>query len=136
MAGAVSKEIDRLRLLVEACTCNVCYAQPVSVEACTNMYTHIHTNMHIMCTDSTTKNIHHIINCDHSPRSYNIIYTCTLCNFNTIIKIPPNLMSTHLIAYRHWSVTSRASPSYAHIAHYSNTILCYIMLCICMYTCS
>ena len=72
MAGAVSKEIDRLRLLVEACTCNVCYAQPVSVEACTNMYTHIHTNMHIMCTDSTTKNIHHIINCDHSPRSYNI----------------------------------------------------------------
>ena len=84
------KETDRLRLLIEACTCSVCYAQLVSVEACTNMYTHTHTHTNTYTDNrNTTKNIHHnyIAVRDHSPRSYYIhMYTVYYyCSFNTII---------------------------------------------------
>ena len=94
LAGAVSKEIDRLRLLIEACTCTVCYAQLVSVEACTNMYTHTHTQTCAQTIETGLKT--YTIYSSSCIQLHNICIVTThqdhvhcifdyYCNFNTII---------------------------------------------------
>ena len=134
MAGAVSKEMDRLRLLVEACTCKVCYAQPVSVEACTNVYTHAHIyTQTCMCTDNTTKNIHHILYIVTTHQDH-IIYTCTLY-ITTAILIPLCIIiknTTQLDEYSSYCVPALVShvPRITFLcAHRSLAILLHAYAC-------